>query len=144
MAHALSVLLHTTYGITLKWEPHGDRCVWGEGSIGVRGADLSLVRKGTIMDDLRLEKREWEKWVDTSSPHAPMVWKSHFLSLLVKCVCKCVSVSASVSASDKECHCANLRSVMWVVGAKGYLATWWRGALWSFHVKARLKRVVAF
>ena len=40
--HAISVLLHTIYGIHLKWEPGVDRYAWGEGSIGVSGGDLSL------------------------------------------------------------------------------------------------------
>ena len=120
LAHALFVLQHTIYGINLKWEPHGDRYVRGEGSIGVQGAKLSLVRKGAFVGERPLEEGEWEKWVDTSSPHAPMVWKSHSPSLLVKCVWY---------ASDKECLRANLRCVRWGLGAKEYPVTWWRGAL---------------
>ena len=106
--HAISVLLHTIYGIHLKWEPHGDRYVWGEGSIGVCGGDLALMRKGAFLGDLPLEEGEWEKWVHTSSPHAPKVWNRHFPSLLIKFVWY---------ASDKDCLFANLRSVMWGVGA---------------------------
>ena len=79
IAHAISVLLHSIYGIHLKWEPHGERYIWGEGSTEVCGSGLSLIRKGAFLDDPPLEDREWEKWVDTSSPHAPMVWKSHSL-----------------------------------------------------------------
>ena len=52
------------------------------------------MRQGTFLGDLPLEKGEWEKWVDTSSPHALMVWKGHFSSELIKCVSY---------ASDKEC-----------------------------------------
>ena len=125
---------HTIYGIHLKCEPHVDCYVWEEGLLGLRGGDLSLVRKGTFMGDMPLEVGEWEKWVHTSSPHAPMVWKSHFPCLLIK---------SFWYASDKECPYANLRSVMWEVGAKGYPVACWRGALRSFHAKAGRKRVVA-
>ena len=131
----ISILLHSIYGIRLKWEPHGDRYVWGEGSIGVQGGELSLIRKGAFLDVPPPEDQEWEKWVDTSSPHAPMVWRSHFPSLLIKCVWY---------ASNTECLRANLRSVLWGVGVKGYPARWWRGALRSFYYKAGLERVVAF
>ena len=75
IAHAISVLLHSMYGIRLKWEPQGECCVWGEGSIGVHGGGLCLIRKGAFIDNPPLDDGEWEKWVDTSSPHAPMVWK---------------------------------------------------------------------
>ena len=98
IAHAISILLHSIYGIRLKWEPHGDCYIWGEGSIGVQGGELSLIRKGACLDDPPLEDQEWEKWVDTSSPHAPMVWKIHFPSLLIKCVWY---------ASNTECLKAN-------------------------------------
>ena len=111
LARALSVWLHTIYGINLKWEQHGDRYVWGEGSIGVQVAELSLVRKGAFIGARPLEEGEWEKWVNTSSPHAPMVSESHFPSLLVKCLWY---------ARDKECLRANLRSVVWGLRAKGY------------------------
>ena len=107
IAHAISVLLHTIYGVQLKWEPQGERYIWGEGSIGVDGGGISLIRKGAFLDEPPLEDREWERWVDTSSPHAPMVWKSHFRSLSIKCVWY---------ASDTECLRANLRSVLWRVG----------------------------
>ena len=107
IAHAISVPVHTIYGIHLKLVPHGERYIWGKGSIGVDGAGLSSIRKGAFLDDPPLEDREWEKWVDTSSPHAPMVWKSHFPSLLIKCVWY---------ASDTECLRANLRSVLCGIG----------------------------
>ena len=135
IAHAISILLHSIYGIRLKWEPHGDRYVWGEGSIGVQGGELSLIRKGAFLDVPPPEDQEWEKWVDTSSPHAPMVWRSHFPSLLIKCVWY---------ASNTECLRANLKSVLWGVGVKGYPARWRRGALRSFYYKAGLERVVTF
>ena len=64
-----------------------------------------------------------EDWDDKFFPHAPMVGKSHFPSLLIKCVWY---------ASGKGCLCANVKSVMWGVGAKGNSVAWWRGA----HAKA--------
>ena len=67
-----------------------------------------LVRKGASVGERPLEEGEWGKWVNTSSPHALMVWKSHFTSLLAKCVWY---------ACDKECGRANLRCVMWGCGA---------------------------
>ena len=62
------------------------------------------------------------------------------LSPSVSSVCiKCVWY-----ASNTECLRANLRSVLWGPGVKGYPAHWWRGALRSFYYKAGLERVVAF
>ena len=100
----------------------GEGFDWGEwGS--------SLARKGAFLGDLPLEEGEWEKWVGTFSPHTPVVWQSHFPSLLIW------------YASDEDGLCANLRSVMWGVGANEYPITWWRGALQSLYLKAALKRV---
>ena len=42
--HAIFFLLHTIYGVHLKCEPHGDRFVWGEGSIVVCGVERNLFR----------------------------------------------------------------------------------------------------
>ena len=42
----LSQLLAATYGIDLKWEPHGDNVVWGEGKLSLSETGLSLTRKG--------------------------------------------------------------------------------------------------
>ena len=127
------------------WEPHGDRYVWGEGTIGVECTDLSRVRKGAFIGNLPCEEGEWEKRVAVSSPpvllaccvveRARMVWKSHFPSVLLKCVWY---------ASNKQCWLSNLKSVMWGVGAKSYPVKWWWGALRTFHNKAGLERLVAF
>ena len=81
----------------------------GEGSIGVEGAALSLMRRGAFLGDRPHEEGEWNKWVDVSSPHAPTVWKSPFPSLLVECV---------YYASGKECLCAHLREVCDVGGGR--------------------------
>ena len=39
--------------------------------MGVSGGDLSLAPRGAFLGDLPLEEGGWEKWEDTSSPHAP-------------------------------------------------------------------------
>lgn len=73
---ALTAPLHSVYGICLKWEPHGSRNTWGEGSIAPKGCKVSLLRKGVNMDG---EVGEWERWVDVTSPQSKVVWQSQFL-----------------------------------------------------------------
>ena len=72
-------------------------------------------KKGAAKDDDK--KGKDKKGV---CPHAPMAWKSHFPSPLIKCI---------RTASDKDCLCADLRSIIWGVGAMGYPVAWCRGAL---------------
>ena len=60
----VSSLLHSVYGIRLKWEPHGARVVRGEGSLAPDGDKLSLLRKGVILDTPSGDSLEWERWVD--------------------------------------------------------------------------------
>ena len=59
ITHVISALLHIRYGIRLKWEPHGDRYVCGQGSIDLCGVDFSLVRKGVFWGALPLEEGEY-------------------------------------------------------------------------------------
>ena len=46
MKKIIDFLLRATYGIKLKWEPHGDTVVWGEGALKVSGDNISINRKG--------------------------------------------------------------------------------------------------
>jgi len=127
----LSQLLSATYGIKLKWDPHGDSVVWGEGSLTFSEKGLSLTRKG-ISPSLGYTNPEWHRWVDASSPHARLAWRSQFPSLLHKCVWYALSISDVLT---------NLRSLLWGVGQKGYPKSWWQGCLTRFFAKVKLQRV---
>ena len=83
----ISLLLGATYGIKLKWEPSSDSVVWGEATLNTRSTTISLARKGVVRvlgepDTIP----ESESWTDVCSPHAGLVWRSKFPSILQKCV----------------------------------------------------------
>ena len=128
---AVSALLHSIYGIKLKWEPHGDVVTWGEGALSVQQDGLHLHRKG-VVPALHAPEPEWLNWVDASSPHTRNVWASQFPSLLQK------SIWYALTPQDIR---DNLRSLCWGVGRKGYPSKWWSGTLGRFH-RMYLSRVV--
>ena len=66
------------------------------------------------------------------------------LFALLYCIASTTTTTSVWYASNTEYLRANLRSVLWGVGVKGYPARWWRGALRSFYYKAGLERVVTF
>ena len=131
LKNVLSLLLAMTYGIKLKWEPHDGNVVWGEGTLTLSETSLSLTRKG-ISPSLEYTNPEWHRWVDASSPHARLVWRSQFPSLLHKCVWYALSISDVL---------ADLRSLLWRIGQKGYPKSWWLGCLTRFFAKVKLQRI---
>ena len=123
------------YGINLKWEPSSPQSVtWGGASISFTENGMSLTRKGVVysLDDLG-NSPEWDTWVDYSSPHARLVWRSQLPSILQKCVWY------ALTSQDIK---ANLPSVMWGVGIKGYPTRWWLPALRSFYRLTTLERIL--
>ena len=67
--------------------------------------------------------RHTSTWVDSSSPHARIVWRSHFPSFVQKYLWYALTPNHVLG---------NLRPVLWGVGAKGYPKSWWRGHLVEF------------
>ena len=128
---AISVLLGTLYGINLKWEPHTNMVTWGEGRLGILpSGEVLLLRKGcTLSLQAPPMDMEWSRWTDSCSPHAAMVWRSHFPALLGKCLWYSLSHSALV---------ANVRSLLWGVGYRRYPGGWWKGRLRRFLTRYRL------
>ena len=96
---------------------------------------ISLTRKAMTPSLHSLsDAPEWSTWVDAFSPSARIVWRSHFPSLLRKCLWYALTT----------CHVkSNLRSVLWGVGVKGYPRKWWRGQLTKFFRSTQLDRVVS-
>ena len=128
-------LLAKVYGINLKWEPSSpDSVTWGEATISFTNKGTSLTRKGEVysLDNLT-DSPEWDTWVDYSSPHARLVWRSHFPSVLHKCI------RYALTLEDVR---ANLRSVMWGVGVKGYPSRWWLPTLRKFYRSTTLDRIL--
>ena len=78
---------------------------------------------------------EWGTWVDRASPHSRIVWGSQFPGLLHKCTWYTLNVPSLQ---------ANLRSVMWGVGCKGYPQRWWMRALRRFWREYVLECLVPF
>ena len=80
--------LASVYVIDLKWEPSSLQGVaWGEASISFSNGCISLTQKGVVysLDNLG-DSPEWDAWMDYSSPHARLVWRSHLPSILQKCI----------------------------------------------------------
>ena len=95
-----------------------------------------LGRKGVTVVLAALSSQvEWVKWVDVSSPHARLVWRSEFPSLLIKCIWYALSYF-SVQL--------NVRSVMLGSGAKGYPISWWQRLLFKFCKTYVLQRIVSW
>ena len=131
----VSSLLHYTYGIRLKWEPGSpNEVVWGEGRITSSGSMLSLTRKGVTLNLDDPLQFEWLRWVDGFSPHARVVWRSHFPSLLLKCLWY---------ALNHEDVIKNFKSLMWGVGYKHFPSKWVVPILRRFYDQHRLDRVVS-
>ena len=133
----ISALLNSIYGIRLKWEQHTDIIVWGECQTSHNSRrPLSLQCKGTVssLGD-PAETPEWCRWVDAHSPHARIVWRSHFPSILLKCIWHALGI-------DDVRH--NLRSAMWGIGVKNYTTHWWRPILRRFFLKSDLGRCISF
>ena len=134
LQNTIELLLHSTYRIKLNWEPHGDSVIRGEGALKVTDTGISLTRKAMTPSLHGLsDAPEWSTWVDVFSPSARIVWRSHFPSLLRKCLWYALTTDHVRS---------NLRSVLWGVGAKGYPKNWWRGQLTKFFHATQLDRVV--
>ena len=131
----VSLFLHKVYNLKLKWEPHGEVAVWGEGELRATRRELSLSRKGITLCLTEGGPKEWDRWVDVFSPHSRLVWKSHFPSLLLKCVW--------FAGSEYDIVC-NMRSLMWGVGSKKYPKHWWRPALLRFVAKYGLKDLLPY
>ena len=134
---ALAVLLSVVYGIKLKWEPHGNFVAWGERKVSqAPDATLSLLHKAcTLSLGDPPGTLKWGAGVDVCCPRAKQVWKSQFPSLLLKCMWY------SLTSGD---FVANIRSVMWGMGAKSYPRKWWHPTLWRLFRKHSLHRVVGF
>ena len=63
------------------------------------------------------------------------VWKSQFLSLLLKCMWYALTTTNFVT---------NLRSDMWGMGVKSYPRKWWHPTLWRLFHKHAWHKVVRF
>ena len=93
-------------------------------SLGVKGklgtapdGSMLVYRKScTLSPTVPISQYEWGTWVDRHSPHCRQVWRSQFHGLLHKCVWY---------ALTHEALQANMRSIMWGVGCKGYPQQWW-------------------
>lgn len=109
---AVTSLLHSVYGIRLQWEPHGSRYKWGQVSTAPMDSKLSLLWKGVDTDG---KVEEWERWVDVTSPHARLVWRSQFPDILQKCI---------RYTFTKQDILDNLQSVMVGVRRKKYPVVW--------------------
>ena len=100
-------------------------------SVDISG--LALRRKGVPLL-LGCPSPEWENWVDISSPHARMVWRSQFPSLLQK------SIWFALTPGNIR---DDLRSLFWGVGIKGYPPKWWMGWLKRFLRNAWMQDLVS-
>ena len=100
----------------------------------VKNGTLNLSRKGTRLGREIVSDGEWKRWVGITSPHARLVWRSHFPSLLLKSLWY---------ASDTHNLLDNLKSLMVGMGLRGYPMKWWRGPLQSFYRKSGLCRLVS-
>ena len=134
LQNIIEVLLHSTYGIKLKQQPHGDLVIWGQGALQVTDTGVSLTRKAMppSLQGMR-DAPGWSTCADASSPCARIGWRSHFPSLLRKCLW--------YGSTWDQVRC-NLTSVLWGVGAKGYPKNWWRGQLTKFFRATQLDRIV--
>ena len=95
---------------------------------------IILFRKScTLSLNVPISQYEWGAWVDRRSPHCRLVWQSQFPGLLHKCVWY---------ALTPEALQANLRSIMWGVGCKGYPRRWWMRVLRRFWHAYALHRIV--
>ena len=109
------------YGLKPKWEQHGGTVAWGGKAwytTGWCGYAFAKVMHAFITCACTAGT-----WVDKHNPHARLVRRSRFPGLLHKCAWYALNV---VSFS------ANIRSVMWGVGCKGYPQKWWMGVLHRF------------
>ena len=113
VTEGMTQLLQLIYGLRLKWEKHDDLVTWGEGKLGVApDGHMLLYRKScTLSLSVPISQYEWGTCVDRHSPHCRLVWRSQFPGLLHKCVWY---------ALTHEGLQANMRSIMWGVGCKGY------------------------
>jgi hypothetical protein len=130
-------LLHTLYGIPLKWEPHSPPTVtWCESTLTFLSHGPSLVRKGVEpRGGSRPEELEWAKWVNRWSPNAQFTLKSMLPSLALK------SIWYAASATDLR---DNIRSMYVGLGAKGYPVAWWGPTLRRFLQKYNLTDLIPF
>ena len=92
---------------------------------------LSLRRKGVPLM-LGSPSPEWDN--DVASPHARMVWRSQFLSLLQQ------SIWYTLTPGDIG---DNLRSLFGGVGIKRYPPKWWVGLLKNFHRSTWIRKIVS-
>ena len=125
----ITQLLQLIYGLRLKWEKHAELVTWGEGKLGTApDGRMLLYRKScTLSLAVPISQYEWGTWVDRHSPHCRLVWRSQFPGLLHKCVWY---------ALTHEALQANMRSIMWALGCKGYPQQWWVRVLrrfWGAH-----------
>ena len=61
VCYAVSALLHSLYGLQLKWEKHDEFVTWGVAELTLSTTAVSMCRKGVVrslQDDLI--GREWE------------------------------------------------------------------------------------
>ena len=113
---------------------------------------LSLHRKGAALILGFPHDFEWNKWVDNFSPHARIVWHSHFPGLtsyfsLCCLVFALITITSLLLKSLWYALCLsnivdNLRSLMWGVGYKAYLRRWWLPILNQFFFSLSLRRHV--
>ena len=130
---AISAFLSVLYGIKLQWGPNGAVAIWGIGTVTF-GGSFGL-RKKRAVTDLAAKRAEWERWLDVGSTNSKQTWRSMFPSLLIN--------SVWFSTSEVELK-ANLQSLMWGMGVKGYPPVWWRGQLLRLHRDNDLQQVVDF
>ena len=94
----------------------------------------SLTRDGIVHDMEPLDfPLEWEAWADASSPHARVVWRSHFPAILK------ISMWYALTMEDIR---ASLKFAVWGVGVKGYPRQWWLSTLRKFFHTTTPERVL--
>ena len=137
VTEGITQLLQLIYGLLLKWEKHDDLVTWGEGKWGVTRDDHMLLYRTscTLSLSVPIGQYKWGTWVDRHSPHCRLVWRSQFPGLLHNCVWY------ALTAEGLQ---ANMPSIMWGVGCKGYPQQWWARVLRRFWDAHTLHGVISF
>ena len=111
-------MISNLYHIPVKWEPHGERVVWGECQVKFKHRLASITRKGVCHDlcQVHEESVEWARWVDAQSPNARMTLRSMVPQITYKSIWY---------ARNEEDLIVNFCSMCWGMGVKGYPRQWW-------------------
>ena len=113
---------------------YGDMVSLGDGKLSAApdGCLMLLCEACTVSLQAAVLTFEWATWVDPHSSHARLVWRSRFPGLLHKSVWY---------ALDLASFTAQVCSVMWGVGYRGYPRGGWVGVLHRFWRIQRLDHV---